>query len=63
MEVDRTAGTTDLLRATNTVPTTITYGGTLRVATLAGTIAAGNTFKMFSASNYVGSFRFTPARQ
>jgi hypothetical protein len=56
MEVDRAAGTTDLLRATNTTASTITYGGTLRVVTLAGTIAAGNTFKMFSASNYVGSF-------
>jgi fibronectin-binding autotransporter adhesin len=56
MEVDRVAGTTDLLRATNTTASTITYGGTLRVVTLAGTIAAGNTFKMFSASNYVGTF-------
>jgi hypothetical protein len=56
MEVDRVAGTTDLLRATNTTATTITYGGTLKVVTLAGTIAAGNTFKMFSASNYVGTF-------
>jgi autotransporter-associated beta strand protein len=56
MEVDRTANTTDLLRATNTTATTITYGGTLRVVTLAGTIASGNTFKMFSASNYFGAF-------
>jgi autotransporter-associated beta strand protein len=56
MEVDRTAGTNDLLRATNTTATTITYGGTLKVVTLAGTIAAGNSFKMFSASNYVGTF-------
>jgi fibronectin-binding autotransporter adhesin len=56
MEVDRIAGTTDLLRATNTTASTITYGGTLRVVTLAGTIAVGNTFKMFSASNYFGTF-------
>jgi autotransporter-associated beta strand protein len=56
MEVDRVAGTTDLLRATNTTASTITYGGTLRVVTLAGAITAGNTFKMFSASNYVGTF-------
>jgi fibronectin-binding autotransporter adhesin len=56
MEVDRTAGTNDLLRATNTTASTITYGGTLRVVTLAGTITGGNTFKMFSASNYVGTF-------
>jgi hypothetical protein len=54
--VDRTANTTDLLRATNSTATSITYGGTLRVVTLAGTIASGNTFKMFSASNYVGAF-------
>jgi autotransporter-associated beta strand protein len=56
MEVDRVAGTTDLLRATNTTASTIAYGGTLRVVTLAGAITAGNTFKMFSASNYVGTF-------
>jgi hypothetical protein len=56
MEVDRTIGANDLLRATNTTPSTITFGGTLRVVTLAGTITAGNTFKMFSATNYVGTF-------
>jgi autotransporter-associated beta strand protein len=56
MEVDRTAGTNDLLRATNTVASSITFGGTLRVVTLAGAITAGNTFKLFSATNYVGSF-------
>src|SRR5207245_605262 len=31
MEVDVTAGTRDLLRATNTTATTITYGGILNV--------------------------------
>jgi hypothetical protein len=56
MEVDRTAGTNDLLRATNTTATTITYGGTLRIVTLAGTITTGNTFKLFSATNYAGTF-------
>jgi len=56
MEIDRTANTNDLLRATNTVATTITYGGTLRVVTLTGTIVATNTFKMFSATNYTGTF-------
>ena len=46
----------------NTVATTITYGGTLKMVTLTGTIAATNTFKMFSASNYNGSFSaITPA--
>jgi fibronectin-binding autotransporter adhesin len=62
MEIDRTANTNDLLRATNTVATTITYGGTLKIVTLTGTIAATNTFKMFSASNYTGTFAaITPA--
>jgi len=56
MEVDRTAGTNDLLRATNTVASAINYGGTLRIVTLAGTITAGNTFKLFSATNYNGTF-------
>jgi fibronectin-binding autotransporter adhesin len=56
MEIDRTANTNDLLRATSTTATTITYGGTLRIATLAGTITSGNTFKLFSASNYLGAF-------
>ncbi len=56
MEVDRTAGTNDLLVTSSTSPTTITYGGTLRIVTLTGTIAAGNTFKLFSASNYSGMF-------
>jgi autotransporter-associated beta strand protein len=62
MEIDRTANTNDLLRATNTVATTITYGGTLKLVTLTGTITATNSFKMFSASNYNGSFSaITPA--
>jgi hypothetical protein len=56
MEVDKTAGTSDLLIATSPSPTTITYGGTLKVTTLAGTITASSTFKMFSASNYTGAF-------
>jgi hypothetical protein len=56
MEVDRVANTTDLLRATNTTPSSITYGGTLRIVTLAGTITANNTFKLFSATNYGGVF-------
>ncbi|HWC60300.1 MAG TPA: autotransporter-associated beta strand repeat-containing protein, partial [Verrucomicrobiae bacterium] len=56
MEVDKTLGTNDLLLATNGTPTTITYSGTLNVTTVAGTLAANDTFKLFSASNYVGSF-------
>jgi fibronectin-binding autotransporter adhesin len=56
MEVDKNAGTNDMLVATNGTPATITYGGTLNVTTLAGAIASTDTFKLFSASNYVGSF-------
>jgi autotransporter-associated beta strand protein len=36
--------------------TTLTYGGTLTVTNLAGTFAAGQTFSLFSASSYSGSF-------
>ena len=56
MEIDRTAGTSDLLRATNTTATSINYGGTLRISVLTGAIAATNTFKLFSATNYSGGF-------
>jgi hypothetical protein len=56
MEVDRTANTNDQLRATGPSSTTLTYGGTLRIVTLAGTITGGNSFKLFSASTYTGAF-------
>jgi hypothetical protein len=56
MEVDRTVGTNDLLFATSSNATTITYGGTLKIVTLTGSIAATNSFKFFSATNYSGSF-------
>jgi hypothetical protein len=36
--------------------TTIAYGGTLNVTVLSGTLAAGDTFKLFSAGSYSGSF-------
>jgi fibronectin-binding autotransporter adhesin len=56
MEIDKVAGTNDLLLATNTTPSTITYGGTLNLVTVGGTLAPGDTFKLFSANNYSGSF-------
>jgi fibronectin-binding autotransporter adhesin len=34
----------------------ITYGGTLNVGVLSGTLAGGDTFKLFSAGSYSGSF-------
>jgi fibronectin-binding autotransporter adhesin len=56
VEIDKVAGTNDLLQATNTTATTITYGGTLNVVTATGTLVAGDKFKFFDATNYAGSF-------
>ena len=36
--------------------TTLTYGGTLTVTNLAGTLASGQAFKLFNATTYSGSF-------
>jgi autotransporter-associated beta strand protein len=36
--------------------TSVTYGGTLAVTNLGGALAAGDSFKIFSANNYHGSF-------
>ncbi len=38
---------------------TLTYGGTLMVTNLAGTPAAGNSYKLFNAASYTGSFGAT----
>jgi len=54
LEVDKSSGS-----ATNdqvAVGGTITYGGTLTVTGLGGAYAPGDTFKLFNASSYVGSF-------
>ena len=51
MDVNKTAGIKDLLNSAN-----VTYGGTLAVSNLSGTLAAGDTFKLFSATSYLGSF-------
>jgi autotransporter-associated beta strand protein len=56
MEIDKIGITNDLLLATNSTPSTITYSGTLNVVTLTGSLAPGDMFKFFSASNYSGSF-------
>ena len=34
----------------------ITYGGTLTVNNLGGTLAAGDSFKVFNAASYTGTF-------
>jgi len=40
-------------------PIVITYGGTLTVKNLAGTLALGDSFQLFSASSYSGNFAAT----
>lgn len=35
---------------------TVTYGGVLQVANLAGTLTTNNTFRLFSAASYAGAF-------
>ena len=52
MELNAATGTNDLLRGL----TSVTYGGTLTLSNLAGTITASNAFKLFSANSYTGSF-------
>jgi hypothetical protein len=58
MEVNKTAATRDQLNCAGT----ITYGGTLNVVNLGGTLAAGDSFKLFNAGTYTGTFSaITPA--
>jgi autotransporter-associated beta strand protein len=52
MEVNKTAATSDLV----TGATSITYGGTLVLKNLSGALQAGDTFTLFSAGSYGGSF-------
>jgi fibronectin-binding autotransporter adhesin len=62
MEINKVGPSNDLLLSTNATPSTITYGGTLNVVLLSGSYTATDTFKLFSASNYVGAFTsLTPA--
>lgn len=51
MDLNKSTATNDVLRAA-----TITYGGTLSLTNLAGTLAATDTFKLFSAASYAGGF-------
>jgi autotransporter-associated beta strand protein len=55
MKLDAAAGTNDQLKGAQA----ITYGGTLRVTNINGTLAANQTFKLFSAANYAGTFAAT----
>ena len=55
MKLNKTSGTNDVL----SVGGTLTYGGMLNVTNLSGTLAAGDSFKLFNASTYLGSFSTT----
>jgi len=52
MELNKTGGTQDQITTT----ASINYGGTLNVANLAGSLAANDSFKLFNAGSYNGSF-------
>jgi hypothetical protein len=50
--LNKTALTNDQLNVSGT----LNYGGTLVLTNLSGTLAAGDSFTLFSAANYSGSF-------
>ena len=52
LQLSRTANTNDSVRGLSSV----SYGGTLQVTNLAGTLANGNAFKLFYADSYAGAF-------
>ena len=54
-EINKTAGTSDKVVGL----TSVTYGGTLTVVNLSGTLAADDTFELFDAGSYGGSFTAT----
>lgn len=55
LEINKAAGTNDVLRVTGL----LTYGGSLNVTNLGGTLWAGDSFRLFDAPNYTGSFSAT----
>ena len=56
MTLAKGSATNDVVLATAATPTTIAYNGTLVLTNISGTLASTDTFKLFSASNYTGSF-------
>ncbi len=52
IEINKTTLARDQLNALNT----LTYGGTLVVTNLGGTLTNGDSFKIFNAGSYAGSF-------
>jgi autotransporter-associated beta strand protein len=58
MELNAATGDSDLVSGL----TSVTYGGTLTLTNVAGTMTAAHAFKLFSANSYSGTFRaITPA--
>ena len=51
MEIDKTAGTNDLLNGA-----TINYGGTLVISNLSAALTESNSIKLFNATSYSGAF-------
>ena len=52
MRINKATQTNDLLQAAGN----LTYGGTLMVTNLGGTLASGDSFKLFNAGSYSGNF-------
>ncbi len=52
IELNKAASSRDLIAVTGT----LTYNGTLQVTNLAGTLTSGDSFKIFNAAAYAGSF-------
>jgi hypothetical protein len=52
MKLNQTAGTNDVLQAGGA----IAYGGTLSLANLGGTLASGQSYKLFAGSTYSTGF-------
>ena len=52
VDINKTTGTNDLI----TGLTTVTYGGSLAVNNLSGTLTTSDSFKLFSAGTYNGAF-------
>jgi autotransporter-associated beta strand protein len=52
IEINKTSATKDLLDVSGT----LTYGGTLVVTNLSGTLVEGDSFKIFDAGSYANSF-------
>ena len=56
MELNKATAANDLLRAIAPTATTINFNGTISVTNVTGTLANGDNFKLFSATNFAGTF-------